>query len=143
MSDYFPPLDLKTLKELVLVKKLHEQDPTYLHRSGYPAEVGMLFPPTEAVKVEKPKTKGSDLDLVQELTETYKELLDHKPPKEDSAAAMAYYRTRTKLLSDLLAEISKGQNAKQISEFYNMVLKFMEENFTPDQINEFREFLKS
>lgn len=142
MSDYFPSLDTATLKQLVIVKKLHEQDPTYLERSPYPEEIRMLFPPTEAVKVDKGKSKGADLDLVQELTTTYNELLDHKPPKDDSAAVMSYYRTRTKLLSDLLAEISKGQNAKMISDFYTKVLQFLEEVCSPDQINQFREMLK-
>lgn len=140
MSDYFPPLDSNTLKHLVIVKKLHEQDPTYLARSDYPVEIRMLFPPTQPVKVEDGEKPKGELNLLEELENTYHELLNHKPPKEDSAAYMSYFRTREKLLSSILGEISKAQNAKQISEFYNAVLEALDE-CAPDQVNKFREMI--
>ena len=140
MSDYFPPLDSATLKHLVVVKKLHQQDPTYLARSDYPVEIRMLFPPTEPVKVEPGEKPKGELDLLEELKKTYTELEEHKPPKDDSTAYMSYFRVRSKLLSDILSEITKAQNSKQISEFYSTVLEALEE-CAPDQVNKFKEMI--
>lgn len=141
MSDYFPSLDNTTLKQLVIVKKLHEQDPTYLARSPYPAEIRMLLPPTQPVKVEGEETDNGDIDLLVELKKTYTQLEKSKPEQGDtSPAAMSYFRTKTKLLSDILEQVAKAQNSKQISDFYAAVMEALEECL-PDQVNKFKEMI--
>ncbi len=141
MANYYPPLDLPTLRNLEVVRTLAKETPDYFLGSPYSPEIERLVMPVQAQQGAS-RNESEDVDVLAELTTTYRELINHKPDKEDASATMGYFRTRTSLLEKLLELMDRGKNQKAISEFYSEVLKILEEVCTPTQVTQFSDKLK-
>ena len=142
MSNFYPPLDLATLRNLEVVRALAKEQPGYFEGPPYSPEIEQLV---RAIPAQQGASKQADsdaLDLLAELTSTLKDLKDYKPSKEDSAQAMGYFRTKTSLIDKLMELMDRGKNQKSISEFYAAVLLILEEVCTPTQVASFSDKLK-
>lgn len=137
MPGYYPPIDAVTLKNLLVVKRLAGESPTYLQDSSYPQDIFLLFKPA----VHAHQTKEENIDVVHELQTTYTQLKNFKPDSSDPSAAMSYFRTAASLLEKLLENIERGKNAKQVSDFYRKVMELLDALATPSQRTTFQEAL--
>lgn len=147
MAEFFyPPLDAPTVKNLLIVKQLVDEHPSYFLESPYPqtleADLLRLFKYTRHT-VTEPRANVSDeeLDVESELVTLFRSLKVAKPAATD-ADQMAYYRTATALMERLLNLQDKAKNMKTMGEHHDMVLRFMEEICSPTQVEEFMSRLK-
>lgn len=86
-----------------------------------------LFEGDEVVAVEKQIQK-----LLSDL-ETYGQGLG----VGDTSEKLQYFKTKNSLLEKLLTNMERATNLKQINEFRSIVIQFMTEELTPDQITNF------
>lgn len=142
MSNYYPPLDPQTLRNLEVVRALAKEQPDYFKDSPYSPEIESLLGPSQGQGGASRKVTAETVDVLHELTETYNELMLHKPDNQDGAQVMGYFRTRTSLLEKLIELMGQGKNQKAISEFYAQVLTILEEVCTPTQVAQFSDRLK-
>jgi hypothetical protein len=142
MANFYPPLDLATLRNLEVVRALAKEQPKYFEDSPYSPEIEQLIRAVPAPHGPSKQADTDDLDLLAELTSTLKDLKDYKPSKEDSTQAMGYFRTKTSLIDKLMELMDRGKNQKSISEFYAAVLLILEEVCTPTQVAQFSDKLK-
>jgi len=143
MDTYYPTLDIQTVRNLKIIQQLARETPGYWEGSPYPTEVEAFV---GGVRVAAPPTNEGDsdknFDIIKETRDTLTELKKFKPEEKDTAQLMAYYRTKTALIDKILAQMDKGTNQKQISEFYSLVLSTLEEICSATQIATFNERLK-
>jgi hypothetical protein len=147
LADFFyPTLDAPTVKNLLIVKQLVDEHPSYFLESPYPqaleADLLKLFKYTRhTVTQPRDTVDDEDLDVETELVNLFRNLKVAKPAANDPDQ-MAYYRTATALMERLLNLQDKAKNIKTMGEHHNMVLRFMEEICSPTQVEEFLSRLK-
>lgn len=143
---FYPPIDIPTLRSLAIVRKLSAEQPDYFDNAPYPNAVKEFLGVVDTPNRNAPPTPPpipEELDVLKEVRETYRELMEHKPDYQDAAATQAYFRTRTNLLEKLLEQMERGRSQKQVSEFYSLVISTLEELATPDQRTYFQEKLQA
>lgn len=147
MADFFyPNLDAPTVKNLLVVKQLVDEHPSYFLESPYPqaleADLLRLFKYTRHTVTEpRHNVNDEELDVESELIVLFRSLKQAKPNATDGDQ-MAYYRTATALMERLLNLQDKAKNMKTMGEHHDMVLQFMSEICSPTQIEEFMTRLK-
>lgn len=149
MADFFyPNIDAATVKNLLIVRQLVEEHPSYFLESPYPqdleADLLKLFKYTRHTVTaprEDPAQDGN-LDVETELVTLFRNLKLAKPNANDGDQ-MAYYRTATALMERLLNLQDKAKNLKTMGEHHDMVLRFMEEICSPTQVQEFMSRLEA
>lgn len=140
---YYPSVSDETVKNLLVIRRLAAEQADYFDGSPYGKDIEDLVKgSTPKARVETEQKDDSDLDIMKEIQDTYKELQDHKPDNSDAAAVMSYYRTRTSLLEKLLEQMERGKNQKYISDFYTFVMEVLEEVTSPTQREVFKDRLK-
>jgi hypothetical protein len=143
---FYPPLDPLTVRNMVVVKQLVDEHPSYFLESPYPqaleADLLKLFKYTRhTVTMPRDVQTEEDLDVESELVVLFRSLKQAKPNASDGDQ-MAYYRTATALMERLLNLQDKAKNMKTMGEHHDMVLRFMSEICSPTQIEEFMTRLK-
>lgn len=147
MADFFyPQIDGPTVKNLIIMRQLVGEHPSYFLESSYPmqveADIQTLFKQTRREVVVAPTAENvEDIDVEAELKSLYTGLKNAKPNMDDSDQ-MSYYRTSTALLEKLLGLQEKARNIKAMSDHHRTVLNFMEEVCSPTQVEEFMKRLK-
>jgi len=147
LADFFyPNLDAPTVKNLLVVKQLVDEHPSYFLESPYPqaleADLLRLFKYTRhTVTMPRDVQTEEDLDVETELVTLFRNLKLAKPNATDGDQ-MAYYRTATALMERLLNLQDKAKNIKTMGEHHDLVLRFMEEICSPTQVEEFMSRLK-
>ena len=140
---YYPPLTDEAAQAVVVILQLCAARPDYFTDAECP------YPPEfiqglakVMVKPEAPKTatppaptgdKWQQLEaecrvLFDQLKESYSTIKN-----EEVAERMTYFRTATSLLDKLVGLQERAAGLKQMSEFQNMVIQFLDEICTPDQ----------
>lgn len=144
---YTPTIDPTSIRNLLVVVKLFQEQPDYFKEGPYSLEIEELVKrlagaPRATQKGTEAELDVDNINVLAEIKATYKSLNEHKPDISDAAATMGYYRTRTSLLDKLLEQMERGKNQKQISEFYSTVIEILEEIATPTQRTIFQDRLK-
>lgn len=145
---YYPNIPEDAVKNLVVALKLAAEQSDYLtnQECPYGHVVGNFIQSKLGSAPAPPPTKGAVsasevLDLEVELIQTYNNMKDEKPSKEDAASLQGFYRTRTSLLTKMVELQERVKNQKSIGEFYSVVLNILEEIATPTQRTIFAEKL--
>jgi hypothetical protein len=95
--------------------------------AGNGGESQDLFEGDEVVAIERQIQK-----LLNDL-EAYGNSLN----ADDSSEKLQYFKTKNSLLEKLLSNLERASNLKQINEFRSIVIQFMDEVLTKDQITTF------
>lgn len=95
--------------------------------SGEGGEAPDLFEGDEIVAIEKQIQK-----LLNDLEEYGRGL-----NADDTSEKLQYFKTKNSLLEKLLTNLERATNLKQINEFRSIVIQFMDEVLTKDQITTF------
>jgi len=89
--------------------------------------VADLFIGDEVIAVERQVQK-----LISDLENFANQL-----SADDTSEKLQYFKTKTVLLEKLLTHLERAANLKQINEFRNQVIQFMDEVLDKDQITKF------
>lgn len=149
----YPRIDVDfetTLK--VLVEQI-TAEPGYLQHKDcpYTKDVKAILKVFEIDKSSAGQGSGEGRELIDnpnllldEILDTYEELIANKPTSkdDDAAAMMSYFRTRTSLLEKLVSIREETMNAAKFIEFRRIILSLMEEYLTPEQRSELLSRLK-
>lgn len=158
MSDaFYPVVSAEESDRFTTLLKLAAADPTYLTDDDcpYPPQLRAAILSLRPAAAEKEKrapratavTPGMDKweKLEIEARELFEELKEVSGDigQSDISEKMTYFRTATSLLDKLIGLQERAAGLRQLSEFQNMVLQFLDELCTPDQRTELMERLKS
>lgn len=151
---YYPPLDVKTIRALTVVRQLVAEHPSYWLNAPYGGDVQMiltnLFKTPKNVPQDAPEVpvNGDDdsgtasWEFLARESKTLYMGLKNAGVGLDGNELMTYYKTSSALLEKLLAMQERANNLKQISDFYQCVLEVMEDVLTVDQRTAVMEKLK-
>lgn len=147
MSFFYPTLDHQTVKNLLVVRQLVDDHPSYFLDSSYSpaleADLLTLFKRTKQVVHELPtEQEQEDIDTLAELQTLYRNLKLAKPNGSEDPDAMAYFRTATSLMEKILTLQERGKGIKEVSTYHTVVLDFLSEICNETQIEEFISRLK-
>lgn len=85
-------------------------------------------------------SEGNDVDVIDKQIkklmsdlETYGQGLQ----SGDTSEKLQYFKTKNSLIEKLLTNLERAANLKQVNEFRSIVIQFMDEILTPDQITTF------
>lgn len=154
---FYPVVSSEESQRFTTLLKLAAADPTYLISEHCPysaelrAAILTLRPDAAAKAPRAPRTtavtEGMDKwqKLEIEVRELFEELKDAAADigQSDIAEKMTYFRTATSLIDKLVGLQERAAGLRQLSEFQNMILQFLDELCTPDQRTELMERLKS
>jgi len=143
MSKYFPNISEDQILLINRVARSLADNPNYLDdnactysqpirdffkkHAARGAEVEDLFEGDQVVAVERQIQK-----LINDL-EAYGNSLG----ADDASEKLQYFKTKNSLLEKLLNNLERSANLKQINEFRQIVIQFMDEVLTKDQITDF------
>lgn len=156
MSEYFPPLDSKTLWGLNIIAQQIAEDPDYLAGSPYLSsdlEVINKMVGNLAVAAEKTTaaavTEDAGLDKWQKLEKESNYLFQQLKEFGDTVKAgdvaerMSYFRTATSLMEKLVNLQERALGLKQMSVFQSTVMEILDTLCTADQRTEVMTRLRS
>jgi hypothetical protein len=147
MERHYPTINESQLWPFNLVRQHLMEDPTYLDgpECPYPGEVkrflSLLVPPKtkslDALNAEAGDlgtAEGDELDLEKELKRLLNEIREYgrKLGLDESAEKATYFRISTALMEKLVALLEKAHGAKRQQEFEAFILKFLEDECSPD-----------
>lgn len=143
-DNFYPPIDVKTIRNINLIKKIIVTNPSYFLESPYGGEIENFFKetcPKSLVALEDAPADISPFttslnkwdNLVAETAQALVGLKQVKLSTGDSGEQIAYYRTLTSLLEKLVSLQERALGLKQVSEFHSAVLGIMDKVLTPDQ----------
>lgn len=143
---FYPELDSRTVKNLLVVRQLVAEHAGYFLDSPYPqsleADLNTLFKLTKReITAPSPTSQTDELDTEFELRTLYISLKNAKPGANDSDQ-LGYYRVSASLLEKLLSMLEKAKNIKTMSDHHSLVLEFLHDICSPTQITEFLKRLK-
>lgn len=143
-SFFYPEIDAKTVKNLLILRQLVSDHPAYFLDSPYPVsmetDIQALLKYTQRATVMATE-EDAEIDMEVELKTLFRDLKKVKPADNDPDQ-MAYYRTSTALMERLLSLQSTAKNIKTMGEHHATVLNFIEEVCSPTQLEEFLKRLK-
>lgn len=133
MTKYFPPLEKGPISTIRTIQRLMIEDPSYLDGSPYDAEI------VAWLKTSVPQTQV-DLnapieDLETEATKLYRFLRGLQPEGllKGDKGALDYARVATSLLEKLLTVVERAAKVKEVGDFQNNVIEFMQDILSPEQ----------
>ena len=143
---FFPPLSPEAAQTVVTILKLVAGDAGYLldEACPYPGDLKVAMRAVALVKADE-VVEGMDKwdRLEHEAQQLFNSLKKTKINETgDMSDQMAYYRTMTSLLEKLVSLQERAAGLKQMSEFQNAIIQFLDELCTPDQRTNLMERLK-
>lgn len=150
MDTHYPPLDDRTVWGVSIICRMLRTDPNYLDAPDcpYPAEtrrylaaIGGLAAATPApavpaaLEVADAEAVLSLDDLETQIARLLRDLKDFGEHLQqgDVAGHNTYFRTSAALIEKLLTMKEKAGGLRQVGEFQEKVLAFVDEVLTPDQ----------
>jgi uncharacterized protein YerC len=158
---FYPVVSAEESQRFTTLLKLAAADPTYVtaEECPYPAELRAAIqvmrptdapaPPPRPARPVRPQADLDSMDKWSRLELEARELFDELKAEsanlgtQDVNERMSYFRTATSLLDKLVGLQERAAGLRQLSEFQNMILQFLDELCTPDQRTELMERLKS
>lgn len=137
---FYPELDHKTIKNLLIVRQLVDDHSSYFLESPYSqaveADLLLLLKHTKRPTHVSDPTAGDEIDLSVELNSLYREMKTAKPNASDPDQ-LGYFRVSTSLMEKILSMQEKVRNMKAMSDHHTLVMDFLQEICSPTQIEEF------
>ncbi len=124
--------------QILLAKIVYEnmlKDPGYLDKSPYPNSVKEFF-----IKIRPPEVEDlfMDQDEIMVIEEQIQSIINDMNSMssliKEPTDRLNYAKTKTMLFEKLIGMRERVVNLKEINEFRNVVLQFMDEECTKDQI---------
>lgn len=143
---FYPELDPKTVKNLLIVRQLVSEHAGYFLESPYTqmleADLNSLFKLTQrpVLAPTQAPTLG-ELDIETELRDLYASMKLAKPGANDPDQ-LGYFRVSTALMEKLLSLQEKAKNIKSMGDHHTLVLEFLSDICSPTQVEEFLKRLK-
>ena len=140
-SKYFPNINEDQILLINRVFRSISENPEYLNDPDcfYSETVRDFFRKTGAAApvaaVETDEVAGVEKQIQSLLTdlEAYGKTLG----PTDSSEKLQYFKTKNSLIEKILTNLERASNLKQINQFRDIVIQFMDEILEKDQITEF------
>lgn len=142
-TKHFPSISEDTILLINRVFRLISENPDYLNdpKCPYPQIVKDFFTTKSAVSSEAPDLfQGDEVAAVERQIQKILndlEVYGQGLGPGEGTEKLQYFKTKNSLLEKLLNNLERAANLKQINEFRSIVIQFMDEVLTKDQITTF------
>lgn len=143
MQTYFPNIQEDHILLINRVMRSIAENPDYLNnpKCPYSDTVKAFFQKQAAPSTSTPDLfEGDEIVAVERQIQKLLndlEVYGQKLGDGDTSEKLQYFKTKNSLLEKLLNNMERANNLKQINEFRSIVIQFMDEVLTKDQITTF------
>lgn len=135
---FYPIISDDLLVPLQVIRRSLEKDAGYFDHPDcpYPAEIRELFQETASVDLfaENPELDVLDSQIQRVINDL--EAFSRTLKSTDHSEKLAYFKTKTSLIEKLIGMRERVLNLKEISEFRNLIMQFLDEICDRDQISD-------
>ena len=138
---YYPNISEDQILLINRVQRSLDENPKYLDEAPYSQIIKDFFKKTAVQAATSPNLFQGE--TVDDVTEQVKKLMNDleyfgsQLGNADQSEKLQYFKTKTTLLEKLITQLERTSNLKQINEFRSIVIQFMDEVLTKDQITDF------
>lgn len=142
-AKYFPNISEDQILLINRVFRSLEDNPEYLNDPNckYSTPVRDFFTKRVAATAATPDLfEGDEIVAVEKQIQQLLndlEVYGRSLSADDTSEKLQYFKTKNSLLEKLLNNMERATNLKQINDFRSIVISFMDEVLTKDQITDF------
>lgn len=142
-AKHFPSVSEENILLINRVFRLISENPDFLNdpKCPYPQTVKDFFTKQIAHTSEAPDLfEGDEVVAVERQIQKILndlEVYGQGLAASDGSEKLQYFKTKNSLLEKLLNNLERSANLKQVNEFRSVVIQFMDEILTKDQITDF------
>lgn len=140
-TTYYPNISEEQILLINRVQRTLGENPKYLDDAPYSQVIKDFFKKSAAAATQTQDLfEGDEIEAVarqvQKLINDL-EAFATQLTSADHSEKLQYFKTKTTLVEKLIVQLERTANLKQINEFRSIVIQFMDEVLTKDQVTDF------